>query len=389
MGWRIGRRIRSAGRNLVLEQLEERIVLDASVADVNQDQNADQAQDSAAGDGPGDAAQPAGGGGGAQQEDPSLDGVYDVDLSAVLISNSLDNVDAISDAVDDGAQVVVYDAATIDMAGITDILAGIVDANGGQQIGHLAFITHADPGVLQLGDLTSISTQDLLSDPLQLSGIRGVLAEGARIDFYGCNLGAGENGTLFVDSVANGTGAVVWASDDATGNMGGSDWDLEVKSGDSNKATLLDGSALDANVVLPTGVTCYQVSHSGQTWTVWWGTDAGEKIKGTSGNDIVFGLGGADDVRGDGGTCPGFTGGSFSTVPAMGDDIVFGDWPDSPQQLLNAIKNLWGLDLTWGEAVLETWVQSQTRWAGHTAGADEIQGDLVNAEGGGNDYRAV
>ncbi|MFC1834761.1 hypothetical protein ACFL2Q_08505 [Thermodesulfobacteriota bacterium] len=120
-------------RRLILEQLEERIVLDGSVSDVSQEQNADQSQDSPTQDGPCDGAQPTEASGQPQEAEPNLDQVYGVDLSVVLISNALDDVEAISAAVDESAHVVVYDASTVDLEGVGDILSGIVEANDGKK----------------------------------------------------------------------------------------------------------------------------------------------------------------------------------------------------------------------------------------------------------------
>ncbi|MFC1836704.1 DUF4347 domain-containing protein [Thermodesulfobacteriota bacterium] len=150
------------GRRLILEPLEERIVLDASVSDVNQDQDTDQAPETAQDAGSGAGAQPADSGTQAQAAEPSLDQVYGVDLSVVLISNALDEVEALAAAVGDSATAVIYDAANTDLAGINEILSEIVASNDGQEISHLAILCHANPGVLRLSPKFS------LGQPLQL-----------------------------------------------------------------------------------------------------------------------------------------------------------------------------------------------------------------------------
>ncbi|MFC1833713.1 DUF4347 domain-containing protein [Thermodesulfobacteriota bacterium] len=348
---------------LMLEPLEERIVLDASVPDVNQDQNTDQSQDAAQENGPGDATQPADAAANGPGADPSLDQVYDVDLSVVLISNALAEVQAISAAVDDSAHVVIYDAANTDLAGINEILGNIVAANDGQAIGHLAILSHSMPGVLQLGDDATISGSDVLDDPSLWNTMGTFLGADAQIDFYGCNLAQGDAGEMFVDSVAAATGAVVWASNDATGNFGGADWELEVTSGDSFRTSLIHTSELNGvNLLLA-------------TWNVIWGTAGNDFIEGsTTESDIIFGLGGNDSLHGDSMYDPGST-----------SDILFGDWPESPEELTDAIHDLWGLDLTWAEAIGETWEESQARWAGHVAGDDDLFGDSNLGPGSGND----
>ncbi|MFC1835811.1 DUF4347 domain-containing protein [Thermodesulfobacteriota bacterium] len=305
-----------------------------------------------------------------------------MDLSVVLISNALDEVEAISAAVDESAHVVIYDAANTDLAGINEILAGIVAANDGQEIGHLAILRHATRGVLQLGDVASITASDVQADPSQWMQTAGLLADDARIDFYGCDLGAGESGAQFVDSVAAATGAVVWASDDATGNVTDADWDFEVRSGASLKSTSIETSALEnLEVLLAISDLCV-VTYNGDQWTVIWGTAGNDNdgpvgvggIAGTLQKDILFGLGGQDQVCGD-----------TINAGASGSHILFGDWPDSSEQLTNAIRDLCGLNLACEEAVGESWEQSQARWNGHVSGRDWLYGDSILGAGSGND----
>ncbi|MFC1835424.1 hypothetical protein ACFL2Q_11925, partial [Thermodesulfobacteriota bacterium] len=73
------------------------------------------------------------------------------------------------------------------------------------------------------------------------------------------------------------------------------------------------------------------------------------------------------------------------TSGGSGSDILFGDWPDSPEELTDAIRELWGHDLTWEEAIGETWTQSLARWSGHVPKWDLMEGDARIGAGSGDD----
>ncbi len=71
-----------------------------------------------------------------------------------------------------------------------------------------------------------------------------MLSANAIIDFYGCEVGWGEVGQKFVNAVSYLTHASVQASDDASGNIHDADWELEVKTGSTNKPSLINFSQL-------------------------------------------------------------------------------------------------------------------------------------------------
>ncbi|MFC1835331.1 DUF4347 domain-containing protein [Thermodesulfobacteriota bacterium] len=246
------------GPKMFLQQLEERIVLDASVApaadddqsgnaDVGQDGNPDINANATPGQGAG---QGSGGDPVAPGQTPdTLQEVFSDDLNVVLISNALGEIEALSEAAVEGAEVIVYDAANDDIESITGLLEdSLAD---GQQIGQLAILSHGDPGILELGAAQVIGSVILETNPESWMELSSLLAEDARIDLYGCNIGQGEVGTEFVQDLAALTGATVWASDDATGSSPGADWDLEVRSSVSLFDYLIVANALqDSEIVL-------------------------------------------------------------------------------------------------------------------------------------------
>jgi|GEM_PF-3304235 len=249
-GWfRKGPRFYS--HRFILEQLEERIVLDAAVPATTQDYP-DQQADSA---GPADVAASSGAttaeATSAQAAAPQTDPVAQVfhqDLNVVLISNALGNIPAIAAAAAEGAFVVVYDAQQGTLPTITAKLQIIVDSTG-QKIDHLAIASHGEAGVLNLSDIQTIGPDRVIDEAADWQALGSLLAEGARIDLYGCDVGAGENGIRLVTAIAQTTAATVWASDDTTGGGPAADWDLEVRTSESAAGYLLDASALDGVVV--------------------------------------------------------------------------------------------------------------------------------------------
>ncbi|MFC1834178.1 calcium-binding protein [Thermodesulfobacteriota bacterium] len=120
------------------------------------------------------------------------------------------------------------------------------------------------------------------------------------------------------------------------------------------------------------------VTINGESVNIWWGSSGDDSMVGGPGKDIMFGLGGDDTLHGD-------------SIAATGadNDILFGDWPDSPDQLTDAIRNLWGSDVTWAEVMGETWDQSVARWVSHVAGADALYGDSRDGSGSGSGNDAL
>ena len=225
------------------ESLEERIVLDATVdpagADDSQDDlsSADPMEDQQSVPG-------AESGEGSQQSPDPVEQVAGSDLNVVLVSSALDDIASIAEAAADGAQVVIYDASSADLAGIVGLLEQLVESQG-ERIDQLAVLSHGDAGVLKLTEAEIFSAYTVESDPGLWQQLGSLLSDDARIDLYGCDIGQGEAGALLVETIAQVTGATVWASDDATGNVNGADWDLEVRSSSSDYALLIDIAALD------------------------------------------------------------------------------------------------------------------------------------------------
>jgi len=221
-----------------LEQLEERIVLDAAVnADQHDNpdqqdanQNAEVAAQSAQGGGqqpapPGtsEAALPAAAG----SSDPSLGQVVQQDLKVVLVPNALGKIEAISNAAVDGAQVIVYDAQQDNLASVVAALDQLADATG-RKIGTIGIVGHGAEGVLTIGS----DTIDILNLSRYLPSFEMLahnMTEDAQIQFFSCSTAGDLLGQALLNGIALHTGADVFASSDVTGGERG-DWVLEYAS---------------------------------------------------------------------------------------------------------------------------------------------------------------
>jgi hypothetical protein len=174
-----------------------------------------------------------------------------VDL--VLLDKRLTDSAALAASVSPTATLLRYDSGT---ESAHDVLARVtqwaesIDA----QIESLSILSHATPGALALGNewITAATLDQTATDWQQLDN---VLADGANIILFGCNLADGDaSGQQLLDSLAQLTGADLFASDDLTG--AGGDWLLEVASAGAQEE-LAAGLALslDAQLLESSGAT--------------------------------------------------------------------------------------------------------------------------------------
>jgi VCBS repeat-containing protein len=236
---------------------------------------------------------------GNQNEDPLAE-IFGQDLRAVLISNDLDQLDALVDSVEDNVEVIVFDPDQDDVSDIVDSLALLTEETG-QEIGQLAIISHAAQGALPWGNGQVWTIETILADSSPWTELGGLLSENAVIDLYGCFVGAGEKGMLFVETLSSVTGAYVRASDDATGNVDGSDWVLEVTTGRNDASSLLDEDLLEPGTIRLDDLV---------------GDDAVDDdltIAATDSYNNVYGLGGDDTITWNGGTITGTINGGDDT----------------------------------------------------------------------------
>jgi hypothetical protein len=244
-----------SNRRTILEPLEERIVLDAAGdagGQDNQDQDSQEASPESAEDAGSDAEQTGEGPSGQGQSESAdpLDEVYNQDLNVVLISNALDEVQSLTEAAESqDATVVVYDGDQASLEDIAGLLSDLVDSSG-TEMSHLAILSHGTSGILELSSIQTVSAATVQSEADLWIEIGNLFAEDARIDLYGCEIGLGQKGACLVETIASITGVTVWASDDTTGSTQLGDWDLEVRTGESDRGDLIDTGVLEGLDIL-------------------------------------------------------------------------------------------------------------------------------------------
>ncbi len=204
----------------------------------------------------------------AVQPQSPVEGAREPARQLVVLDSHLENREQLLADLPQGTHVLIVDSNQDAVAAISTAL---------KQIGNVDSIqvfSHGSAGEFVLGrtTFTAESVRDMSS---AIGAWRGNLSEGADIQLYGCNVGAGASGRDLVDQLARTTGADVGASDDNTGSAShGGDWTLEVVSGDIDKSLALSSAALDgfdgllaATVSLSSGGT--DVAIGGQfTFTV-------------------------------------------------------------------------------------------------------------------------
>ncbi len=262
---------RERKRRLILELLEERIVLDASVAPVHHDHGVDNhhpadlnhldttapGSDSRAGhgqlwqgqsvDAPSPVFQGAHGHHGLFHDGSTgsnpLSQSFAQGLDVILVASDVQDIQAIQNAATPGTDVIIYDGTQGTLASIDASLTKLV-ATSGEKIANLSIISHGDPGIINISETDNWGLYKLGTDPAPWTDLGHLLTKGAQIDLYGCNIGQGQEGAQLVRDIAHLTGATVWANDNATGSGPGLDWTLDVHSGPGKFYSLLDTSKL-------------------------------------------------------------------------------------------------------------------------------------------------
>ena len=157
-----------------------------------------------------------------------------------------------------GPAVVFVDARVEDAASLlkgvaagTEVVFLKIDQDGLQQMaGYLAqhhevsaveIVAHGNAGELLVGS-TDLNASNIDAHAADLKALGGQLRQGGDILVYACDTAAGNAGLAFVDKLAALTGHAVAASSNVTG--AGSDWTLEVRTGDISAAPVLSAQAM-------------------------------------------------------------------------------------------------------------------------------------------------
>ncbi len=243
------RRIFSCHPGIICERLEERIVLDATVAQAP-DQDNTSGDTECNGDN-GDAADTLDSSGlqaaASPQVPQELEQVFDNDVNVILVSNALDAIQGISDAQDEGTAVIVYDEENDNLESIYEALEDLTSSTE-RKIGGIAVLSHGEEGLLTVGsdDLTLFTVADF--EPV-FAQISSLFTEDAQIQFFGCSVASDFFGQFMIDTIAQYTGADVFASTDITGGAQG-DWVLEYAS----DASVVMMEIVDTDVLSNSGI---------------------------------------------------------------------------------------------------------------------------------------
>jgi VCBS repeat-containing protein len=158
--------------------------------------------------------------------------------SLLVLDSRIENREQLVAQLPANVTAIVVNSSEDGLAAISAPLAklGKVDS--------IQVISHGASGQFTLGNRTiSSDNVDQLSQTLEQW--RNNLTQGADIQLYGCDIGAGTAGKTLVTELARWTGADVAASSNDTGNSAaGGDWTLETKVGDIDKSIAISSAAL-------------------------------------------------------------------------------------------------------------------------------------------------
>ncbi|MEI9924494.1 MAG: DUF4347 domain-containing protein [Bradyrhizobium sp.] len=163
--------------------------------------------------------------------------------AVAFVDSALPDYQDIVKAISSGDQasntdIVVLDSTKSEIQQITDALAGRHD------ISAIHIFSHGFEANLDLG-ATRLDAAGLDVYASQLSSWSTALRPGADILLYGCDIGAGDDGTAFINRLSELTGANVAASTDDTGaTQFGGNWTLEKSTGAIEAALPASASAL-------------------------------------------------------------------------------------------------------------------------------------------------
>ena len=166
-----------------------------------------------------------------------------LDLAAreiLFVDSSVTDWSALIDGTRAGIQIVLLDAGGDAWQQMTDVIAQY------QGITSVHIVSHGSDGSLILGG-QSYGAQALDQVAGYLQDWQSHLDAEADILLYGCDIGAGEDGQILLDSLARITGADVAASTDTTGAEAlGGDWVLERQTGAVDTSLFSTAVALSA-----------------------------------------------------------------------------------------------------------------------------------------------
>ncbi|TAN71022.1 MAG: DUF4347 domain-containing protein [Magnetospirillum sp.] len=142
-----------------------------------------------------------------------------------FVDSSVADWQGLVDGLRPGVEVVMLDAGRDGLAQ----MAEWAETHSGYDAIHV--LSHGGEGMLELGT-TLLTDATMANRQAELSNIGHALTEGGDILVYGCDVGKGADGLMFIGDLAAATQAEVAASDDVTGSADqGGNWTLERSTG--------------------------------------------------------------------------------------------------------------------------------------------------------------
>ena len=164
-------------------------------------------------------------------------------LNVIFISSKIENAEAIKNAADEDAVTVIYDFENATLRQFNLTLQELVQWKK-RKIDHLMLFCHGAPGTIILTAKDIINVKSLKKQADEWKFFGNMFNRDATIDFYGSEIGWGEEGKKLVTSLSQMTGANVRASINPSGNIHDADWKLEIKTGDNNSSCPINFSQL-------------------------------------------------------------------------------------------------------------------------------------------------
>jgi VCBS repeat-containing protein len=158
--------------------------------------------------------------------------------SLLVIDSRIENRDQLVAQLPGNVTAIVVNVGEDGLAAISAALAqlGKVDS--------IQIMSHGASGQFTLGNRT-VSSDNIDSLGKTFGQWRNNLTQGADIQLYGCDVGAGAAGQTLVSELARWTGADVGASSNDTGSSkAGGDWTLETRVGDLDKSIAISSLAM-------------------------------------------------------------------------------------------------------------------------------------------------
>ncbi|UKJ77352.1 DUF4347 domain-containing protein [Azospirillum brasilense] len=153
-----------------------------------------------------------------------LAGLQGVARSVVFVDTSVSDYQTLLKDIAPDAKVVLLDSQQEALGQMAKALSGMSGLDSVQ------IVSHGNEGHLYIAG-RAYWADGLANRAQDLQAIGTALKPGGDILFYACNVGAGQAGQEFVQTIHRLTGADVAVSSDETGNAAGQNWTLEVRSG--------------------------------------------------------------------------------------------------------------------------------------------------------------